>query len=460
METLLFHEIVKAIDGEILKKTTKEQFDSVIIDSRKITEGCIFLALKGDNFDANEFVIDSSKKGAKLCIIDNLCFSLKEVAENTSIILVKDSKKALLDLAEYYRTKLNIKVIGITGSTGKTSTKDILAAMLSEKFKVFKTKGNFNNEIGLPLMIFQLNDSYDVAVLEMGMSGFGEINNLARVARPDLAIITNIGVSHIEHLKTRENILKAKLEIVNYFSEKSSLIVNGENDLLSTLSSNKFDLFKIGLDRNKNTFATDIEILPASSKFKVVTFNGTHEFNLNMPGEHNILNTLLCIECCELLGMSFEEMEKGLNNIERTSMRLDIVKGDKFTIIDDCYNASPDSTKAAIEVLASFKDKRKVAILGTMKELGEEAYKHHESVGKHLKKNNIDILVSCGEYGKAYFGGFEKENNSFLFANIEEMASNISFLLKKDDVLLVKASRSEKFENIVNLLKSLDIKGE
>jgi UDP-N-acetylmuramoyl-tripeptide--D-alanyl-D-alanine ligase len=459
MENLLFHEIVKAIHGEILKKNTEEKFDSVIIDSRKITEGCIFLALKGDNFDGNEFVIDSSKKGAKLCIVDNLCFSLNEVAENTAIIFVKDSKKALLDLAEYYRSKLNIKVVGITGSTGKTSTKDILAAMFSEKFKVFKTKGNFNNEIGLPLMIFQIDNSYDLAVLEMGMSGFGEIDNLARVARPDVAIITNIGISHIEHLKTRENILKAKLEIVNYFNQYKSLIVNGENDLLKELKSNNFQLFKIGLDISKNTFAEDIKILPTSSRFKAVTNKGNYEFSLNIPGEHNILNTLLCIQCCELLGMNFEEMEKGLNNIERTSMRLDIIEGKKATIIDDCYNASPDSMKAAIEVLSSFKGKRKIAIIGTMKELGEESYKHHKSVGEQLKKNNIDILVSCGEYGKAYSEGFENQANSFLFNNIKEMVSNISNLIEEDDVFLVKASRSEKFENIVNLLKGLDVKG-
>ncbi len=210
METITLKDVVKGVKGEILKEGKTTQFNRVSIDSRKVCAGDIFFALVGENFDGHSYIDMAIKSGAHLCIVHKKNLNLSGYDEDVSIIYVEDTRIALLDLAEHYREKLKLKVIGITGSTGKTSTKDLVAAALSEKYKVFKTKGNFNNEIGLPLMVFSLDNSYDVAILEMGMSSLGEIERLAKVAKPDIAIITNIGLSHIENLKTRDNILKWK----------------------------------------------------------------------------------------------------------------------------------------------------------------------------------------------------------------------------------------------------------
>lgn len=460
MERITLKEIVTAINGKILKKARVEEFNCLTTDSRKIEKGCIFLALKGENFNGNKFLVEASKKEASLCITDELCFDIKDVEENTTVVQVQDGKTALLDLAEYYKSRLDIKIVGITGSTGKTSTKDILAAMLSTKYKVFKTKGNFNNEIGVPLMIFSLDNSYNVAVLEMGMSDFGEIHRLAKAARPDIAIITNIGVSHIEFLKTRDNILQAKLEITDFFQNNNYLIVNGEDDLLSKVQCNNFEIFEIGFNKKNNLIASNVISDTSYSQFDIYDDENKYSFKIDIPGKHNILNTLLGIKCCKLLGLTYDEMKEGLKNIERTSMRLDITKLDNFTIIDDCYNASPDSMRAAIDVLSTFGSNRKIAILGTMKELGEQSYDMHKEVGKYLKEKNIDLLVASGDYTDAYLEGFGKKSRFIRFKNVDEILQNTVPIISQDDVILLKASRSEKFEKVVKLLKEKDEKGE
>jgi len=260
MEYISFDEILEATGGEIIVKGENILYNNVSIDTREIKENDIFIALKGENFNANDFTLEASSKGASICIVDEIKFEKIKLDKKTSVIKVEDTKKALLNLAKFYINKLNLKVVGITGSTGKTSTKDLVAAVLSAKYKVFKTLGNFNNEIGLPMMIFKLDQSYDIAVLEMGMSDFGEIHNLCEVARPDIAIITNIGMSHIENLKTRENILKAKMEITDFFDEHSVLIVNADNDLLETIGKLNYKLLKTGIDSKADFKACDLNV--------------------------------------------------------------------------------------------------------------------------------------------------------------------------------------------------------
>ncbi|GLC32390.1 UDP-N-acetylmuramoyl-tripeptide--D-alanyl-D-alanine ligase [Clostridium omnivorum] len=458
MEHITFDEIINAIDGEEYIKSNYMEYKSVSTDTRKIPKDSIFIALKGENFNANNFVKEASEKGASLCIVDEIKFDSSHLNPNTSIIKVENTKKALLKLAAYYRKKLNLKVIGITGSTGKTSTKDLVAAALSGKYKVFKTKGNFNNEIGLPLMIFQLDDSYDIAVLEMGMSNLNEIHNLAEVAEPDIALITNIGVSHLENLKTRENILKAKMEITDFFNEKSILIINTDNDLLATVENRLYSVLRTGIENGKDFKAVDINLDEKHINFRVVESNSYTSpiINIAIPGKHNILNTLLAIGCSRSLGMSYEEILDGLENLEVTSMRLDIVRGNKFTIIDDSYNASPDSMRAAIEVLATIEGKRKIAVLGTMRELGNTSYDLHKEIGEYAKIKGIDYIYTVGEYSEAYLAGFSNSNNSKNFNNIEEVIEHIKDIVSIEDVILVKASRSMKFENIVNNLKMIN----
>lgn len=457
MLKLSIEDIVKAVKGSIYVDGLEYNYSSIETDTRKIKENSLFIALVGENFNGNEFVLEAAKKGSKICIASQICFNKEELPNNTTIIKVEDTKKALLDLAEFYRSKLTTKIVGITGSTGKTSTKDILAAFLGEKFNVFKTKGNFNNEIGLPLMVFNLDNSVDVAVLEMGMNNLGEIHNLAKVARPEVALITNVGISHIENLKTRENILKAKMEITDFFKEDNFLIVNNDNDMLNTLKEDSFKFITTGIDSNSNVVAKDIELLHDSVQFRVI-YNGTDEGIVKLPmvGIHNVSNALLCYAACRTLGVSPEEIKCGANNIEATSMRLDIVKMDNFTILDDCYNASPDSMKAALEVEKTIEGKRRVAILGTMRELGDESKKAHEEVGKCAKDNNVDLLIAVGEFAQEYKSGFNCDDKIKTFDNTEEVRNNLKDIIKEGDVVLVKASRSLKFESIVKELKELN----
>lgn len=458
MEYISYDEILEAIAGEIVVEGECGSYNNISIDTRNIKDNAIFIALKGENFNANDFILEASKKGASICIVDEIKFDKSCLNKKTSVIKVENAKKALLELAKFYINKLNLKVVGITGSTGKTSTKDLVAAVLSSKFKVFKTLGNFNNEIGLPLMIFKLDKSYDIAVLEMGMSDFGEIHNLCEVARPDIAVVTNIGMSHIENLKTRENILKAKMEITDFFSKDNVLIVNSDNDLLQDVVSSTYKLIKTGIDSAFDFKACDINIEEEKITFNILE-NGkliNESIVVDIPGRHNILNSLLAVACGRVLDMSYKEIAKGFKKLEPTSMRLDIVKGEKFTIINDCYNASPDSMLAAIDVLCNLSGKSKIAILGTMKELGDSAFEAHRQVGEYARKKNIDLLISLGEFNEAYKVGFNDINKYRGFETYSEALSFLEGIIIEDDVVLVKASRYMKFESIVSELENIN----
>lgn len=459
MEYITLNDIVKAVHGNLIAEGSVNCFNKISTDTRKIEPLSIFIALKGDNFNGNDYILEADKKGAALCIIDEVKFDIKEIKPSMSVILVKSTKSALLDLAGAYRKSLNVKIIGITGSTGKTSTKDMACAVLSEKFKVFKTHGNFNNEIGLPLMIFNLDKSYDIAVLELGISHFGEMHRMAKAAGPDIAIITNIGISHIENLKTRENILKEKLQIADSFNDSNTLIINTDNDLLSGVlrTDKSYKIVTTGTNTGTDIKAEKIKLNESDISFDILEDGQKiyKNFKLNVPGKHNVLNALLALAAGRRFGMSYDEMQKGMENLDRTSMRLDIVKKDKITIVDDCYNASPDSMRAAIDVLKNIKGNRKVAVLGTMKELGDEAYKVHKEVGKYAKDNSVDALIVLGEYSDAYKEGYSGGGSFSSFEKIETAVEFLSRFLVKDDVVLVKASRAMKFEQIVKKLKDL-----
>jgi len=458
MEYISYDEIIEAVAGEIVVKGERGIYNNVSIDTRAIKTNDIFIALKGENFNANDFVIEASKKGASICIVDEIKFEESQLNKKTSIIKVADTKKALLELAKFYINKLNLRVVGITGSTGKTSTKDLVAAVLSAKYKVFKTLGNFNNEIGLPMMIFKLDKTYDVAVLEMGMSDFGEIHNLCEVAKPNVAIITNIGMSHIENLKTRENILKAKMEITDFFNEDSVLIVNSDNDLLEDIIISNYNLIKTGIDSGADFKACDLNIEEKKISFGLIEKgNLTNNcFEVNIPGRHNILNSLLAVACARVMDMSYNEIAEGFKKLEATSMRLDITKGEKFTIIDDCYNASPDSMIAAIDVLCNINGKSKIAVLGTMRELGNSSFEAHKQVGEYAKSRNIDLLITLGEFNEAYKEGFNDIDKYRSFETYNEAVAFIDGMIAENDVVLVKASRYMKLESIVSGLKNIN----
>ncbi|MBI6873089.1 UDP-N-acetylmuramoyl-tripeptide--D-alanyl-D-alanine ligase [Clostridium aciditolerans] len=460
MEYMSFDEIVSAVQGEVVLKGEYSGFNAVSTDTRKIEKGNIFVALKGENFNGNEYIKTASEKGAAICIVDEIRYKDEEIKNYTTVIKVQSTGSALLDLAEAYRSKLNLKVVGITGSAGKTSTKDLVAAALSGKYKVFKTAGNFNNQIGLPLMIFKLDNSYDIAVLEMGMNNLKEIHTMAKAARPDVALITNVGTAHIGKLGSRENILKAKLEITDFFNSKNILIINGDNDMLSSVENSNYQVIKTGIDSNADFKADNIELGEDYVEFEVIEGKGCtkEKFHIDMPGKHTISNALLAIGCSKIMNMDYENIRQGLKNIQTTSMRMDIIKGEKFSIINDCYNANPDSMKVAIDVLKNSNAQRKVAVLGTMGELGEEAFNSHKDVGEYAGKNNVDLLITIGEYSKAYEEGFsEVQDNRQQHRAFENYDDAVDFLtkeyLQEGDTVLIKASRAAKFELIVEKLK-------
>ncbi|MCE5221444.1 MAG: UDP-N-acetylmuramoyl-tripeptide--D-alanyl-D-alanine ligase [Clostridium sp.] len=449
---LSLSEIVEAISGEILINNNEGNFNKISTDTRKIEKDNLFIALKGENFNGNDYVMHAIGNGASIIIVDEIKFKVEEVNNRVTIIKVENTKTALGDLARFYRKKIGIKVVGITGSTGKTSTKDLVAAFLSGKYKVFKTQGNFNNEIGLPLMIFELSKEYDIAVLEMGTSNFGEINRLASIACPNISAITNIGVAHIEYLKSRENILKEKMCISDFFEDKNSLIVNCENDMLKTVNKgDKFNLEKIGYDENYNLYAKNIELTCETTAFDAIANNNeSHRFKLNMVGEHNVLNALIGIQIAKDFGLTFDEMEKGLENFNATSMRLEFINKNNFTIINDSYNANPDSMKAALKVLENYSGTRKIAVIGTMGELGDYAKEAHTEVGK-FAKGKADILLTTGDYKEFYEEGFKE--GTMLFNTKQELMEKLSNIIKTNDTILVKASRSEKFEEIIKYIE-------
>lgn len=452
---LAINEILESTNGKIILDGKEYNYESIETDTRKLKKNSIFIALKGENFNGDDFVLDAVKKGSTICIVSEIKFNKEEIPSDVTIIQVKDTKEALLLLAKAYREKLNIKIIGVTGSTGKTSTKDIIAAFLSDKYKVFKTKGNFNNEIGLPLMIFSLDETYDVAVLEMGMSNLGEIHNLANTAIPDIAVITNVGISHIENLKTRENILKAKMEVTDFFNKDNILVINLDDDMLKTISKAQYEVISIGMEENNaKVKGINIVLLDNAISFDIED-NGKNVGTINLPmvGKHNVLNSLLAYVVGKNLGLTVEDMNRGIKNLEATSMRLDIIKKHDFTIVDDCYNASPDSMKAAIDVLSSMEGKRKMLILGTMRELGHESENAHRDVAKYAKEKNIDELIAVGEYSSMFKKGFEKD--ILTFDTTEECSQKIGNLVQKGDIILIKASRGMKFEKIVKELKEI-----
>lgn len=456
MDSIKLKNIVEAVNGKLLVEGSQRDFSKVVIDSRKVSKGDIFFAIKGENFDAHNFIDSVLENGAGLVIIHREA-EYKNIGKEASVILVEDTKRALLDLAAYYISTLDIKVVGITGSTGKTSTKDLIAAALSEKYKVFKTKGNFNNDIGMPLMIFQLDKTYEVAILEMGMNHLGEIETLAKVAKPEIAVITNIGTSHMENLKTRDNILKAKLEITTLFDENNILIVNGDNDMLHNLQEDKYKIVKIGIESDYNFKGCRIIIDKDSIEFSVEEDGQLIDQTIKVPvpGKHNVLNSLLAIGVARQLGVTYEEIAEGIKNLEATSMRLDVINHDGYTIINDAYNASPDSMFAALDVLKTY-DGRKIAVLGTMKELGDESVKAHKEVGQYAKESGVNMLLTLGEFNGNFEEGFGSENFKS-FDDIETVATYLEEILHQGDVLLVKASRSMKFENIINKLQKKSI---
>jgi UDP-N-acetylmuramoyl-tripeptide--D-alanyl-D-alanine ligase len=456
----------------MFEKTIKQTFDmlhvhndltkfedlvikGVSIDTRKIEKGNLFVPFKGENVDGHQFVRQAVEKGAAAALWDK---NVPNPPEDIPVLVVDDPLLALQSLANQYRHQLDLKVVGITGSNGKTTTKDMVANLLATKYKVHKTQGNYNNHIGLPLTILALPQDAEVAVLEMGMSGFGEIELLSEISQPDAAIITNIGESHLQDLGSREGITKAKLEIVQGLKEDGLFAYFGDEPLLEEqvkeLSLKRVETF--GRSETNTIYPVKIEMNNAGSYFETSLDEGV-TFFLPVLGQHNIHNALAAILIAKEFGVSVEEMKEGLESLKLTQMRMEMTEGQKGEkIINDAYNASPTSMKAAIQLVSELEGfDNKMLVLGDMLELGDNEEEFHLEIGRMIDPDQIQHLYTFGKLAEFIAKGalerFSPEN-VHSFQNKKELSAELKNQTKSGDLILFKASRGMALEEVIEAL--------
>lgn len=456
MQLLTLKDVLRATGGELISKmanTAELEFDGITIDSRRVGEGILFIPLKGETRDGHDFIASALEHSASA--------SLTEIPvehANGTLILVKDTRKALGDIARYYKRKYLIPSVAITGSVGKTTTKDLVHAVLSAHYNTHKTPNNFNNDLGVPLTIFGISEEHEMAVIEMGMNHFGEIEYLADIAEPDVAVISNIGMSHIENLGSQEGIFKAKMEIAKRFTDKNTLFVNGDDKFLKTVQSDTYKVVKYGIDDTNDVYAKDIKNLGMEGiEFTVVYDGGEFRAYVAQPGIHNVYNALAAVCVGMHFGVSVEECIRGLKECVYTSQRLEVINHNGIEIINDCYNASPDSIRAAVKVQRSSIKKRRVAILGDVLEMGSFAKKAHYELGAAVAEAGVDVLITAGENAAEIARGAADAGmeNVHAYEFTSDVVDNISSIVREGDSVLVKASHGMHFEKITDAIKAL-----
>ena len=450
-------DIEKAIEvcnGKLLTNNIENKLNNFIIDSRNVAEGDCFVAIKGENNNGNKFLKMALEKGASVCLIDEEPDEeLVGEYNNRTIIKVENTIKALQEIAKYKRSLYDIPVVAVTGSVGKTSTKDIIASVLSQKYNVLKTEGNFNNHIGLPLTLLKLKD-HTAVVVEMGMNHFNEISVLTNIAKPTVAVITNIGTSHIGNLGSRENILKAKLEILEGLQENGKIIINNDNDLLHNWAQtvDRSDVFTYGIENKSDFIPYNIQENNNKTLYGINIEDAEYNVKVPVMGKHFIYNSLCAIAVARELNIEPEKIIQGISEFKLTAKRMDFRKlKNGATVLADYYNASYDSMKSALEVVKEYKAERKIAVLGDMLELGEFSERLHQDVGTEVYNNKIDILITVGNLAK-YIAQTAKELGTKEIYECENNAEAIQILkntIKDGDLILLKASNAMRFGEIL-----------
>ncbi|MBR5338031.1 MAG: UDP-N-acetylmuramoyl-tripeptide--D-alanyl-D-alanine ligase [Lachnospiraceae bacterium] len=454
--------IARACQGTYVgpEECKNTEITGVVIDSRKVEPGNLFIPIKGSRVDGHDFIDQVFEAGAALVLSEK---DLED--ESRPYVKVDSTLKVIRVLAAYYRSVLKIRVVGVTGSVGKTSTKEMIASVLSEKYKVLKTEGNFNNEIGLPLTVFRLTSEHKVAVLEMGISHFGDMDMLAEIARPDICVITNIAECHLENLGDRDGVLRAKTEVFKYMMPGGVAILNGDDDKLATVKdvNGRAPVF-FGIDTNRQISAdkidakgiegTDCHIKMGKEAIRV---------HIGIPGRHMVYNAMAASAVGRLLGLSPKEIKKGIEAASTIAGRCNIIHKENMTVIDDCYNANPQSMRAALDLL-SMAEGRKIAILGDMFELGPDELELHYNVGKYAVDAGVDYLICVGERSLFMCRG---ANDAYEFikkdapghtckiihtSNLETMPNILSGLIQAGDTVLLKASHAMEFEKILRMI--------
>lgn len=460
LEQMTLENIAKACGGTYVGDDAQRgsEITGAVIDSRQVEPGYLYIPIRGERVDGHRFIPDVFEKGA-------LAVLSEEPLENPAgpYIQVASSEQALKDIAEFYRSTLSIKIIGITGSVGKTSTKEMISAVLSQKYNVLKTEGNFNNEIGLPLTILRIRREHEVAVVEMGISEFGEMHRIAKVAKPDICVMTNIGQCHLENLIDRDGVLRAKSEIFDFLKTDGHIVLNGNDDKLITVQEVKGVKPVFYYVEDDTAKKAD---LPYEITADAIENKGLRGLNANLhfpeevcqihepiPGVHNVYNA--CAAACvgRIMGLTNEEICRGIAHAKTIAGRTNLITLGEVLVIDDCYNANPVSMKASLDVLAQA-DGRKIAVLGDMGELGENEREMHYDVGKYAANTGVDILFCCGTLSEELAKGAQRGHTKVMyFADREKLTQTLINFVEAGDTVLVKASHFMEFPKIVKALE-------
>ncbi len=452
MENITLEQILECCQGQYFgsREDLKREVTGIVTDSRKIVPGNLFVPLKGEKTDGHKYIPQVLEAGALASLSENVLSG-----NPGNYILVESALEAMQRIAAFYRNYLGLKVVGITGSVGKTSTKEMIASVLKERYKVHKTAGNFNNHIGLPLTIFGLKKEHEVGVLEMGISDFGEMHTLASMSNPDICVLTNIGLCHLENLKTRDGILKAKTECFQHLRENGRVILNGLDDKLNTIKEVKGSSPVFYGREGDAAYATDVTDLGLLGiRIHLHLYGEVREVTIPIPGEHNIYNALAAACVGHELGMDIEEICRGIQSVETIGGRSNLIQVKGMTLIDDCYNANPVSMKASIDVLSKAPG-RKIAVLGDMGELGKEEKELHAQMGTYLSEKNIDYLFCAGELSREM--AREAKGNPRCtvehFSSKEDLIPALLQEVKEGDTILVKASHFMEYPKIIEALR-------
>lgn len=452
MKPAKIQDVLTAVGGELINGSVEAEITGVSTDTRTTKPGDIFFALVGENMDGHQFVKTAFEKGAVAAVVSG------PVEGQGTVIRVPDTLIALGDLAAWHRSRFNVRVVGVTGSVGKTSTKEMIYSILSKRFKVLKNEGNFNNEIGVPLTIFKLEPEHEILIQELAMRLPGEISRLAQITRPDIGVITNIGLSHIERLGSQEAIAEAKAELLQGLSDEGIAVLNADDPYYEFLASRlNGDAVSFGVTAG-DIRAENIRIDESGRPMFTVVLGSTR-FNVHLPvvGEHYISNALAAATVALSFGISVKDITAGLESFAQLDKRANVFQSEGgWTVFDDTYNAAPASVKSALKTISAMKGERKIAILGDMRELGEYSIPTHREVGQVAADLGIDMLITVGELGKQIAHGARDwgfKNPIREFESSDEVASVIRQEIKPGDVVLVKGSRAMEMERIVEALK-------
>lgn len=451
MNILKFSQIVEWTEGVVLGDSMfSESIYSITTDSRKVKQGDLFIAIKGEHFDGNHFVDMALDNGA-VAVLSSISH------KSPRVITVPDTVKALGKLASGYQDMLDIPVISITGSSGKTTTKDMIFYALNSQCNAYRTEGNFNNEIGMPLTILNSDEEHDVMILEMGMSSLGEIEYLCSIAKPNIGVITNIGTAHLEQLGSQEKIFEAKMEITSFMHEKDILLVNGEDKFLRNLDKDVYQpmIKTFGFSNSCDYFCKNYDYREDSTDICAMIDGLEVNYTIPSLGKHNILNSLAALGVASVLQMDLQKAAKSLIDFQPSKLRMQIEKKDGITIINDSYNANPDSVKSVLSILAEKNNVRRIAILGDMLELGRDSDKYHRQIGE-CAAHSCDILIGIGMFSDYMREGALEHGMDevfcYSFRTQEESVTTIKDIMRVGDVVLLKGSRGMAMEKLIDLI--------